>query len=266
MTNSDGRTSTRPQLHLVNQSRPRTGEAALAPNSDRGNQEVAGASTPAAALDLRADENVLLERARGRDVLAFELLMRRNNQRVYRVVRSIIKEASEIEDVMQQAYLQAFTHLDQYSGAAQWSTWLCRIAINEAKGRLRQQKRFLPIEGVSEEAEVQDPSRTDTMNPEQTLAGRELSEMVENAIDELPDLYRTVLMMREVEGMSTNEVAQVLDVEPDVVKTRLHRARAALRCNVEDRIGEGMKSAYEFGNERCDRVVAGVLARLELSR
>jgi len=206
-------------------------------------------------------DEVLVERARARDAAAFELLMRRHNQRVYRVVRSVLRDSSEIEDVIQQAYVQAFLHLDQFEGDARWSTWVCRIAVNEALARLRQRGRFVSIEALSEGA-MANVSKVSTDDPERATAGRELGRMVEQAIDELPDIYRSVLIMREVEGMSTGEAAAVLDVEPEVIKTRLHRARAALRDAMEDRVGEQMKSTYTFGNERCDRVVAAVLARL----
>jgi RNA polymerase sigma-70 factor (ECF subfamily) len=206
----------------------------------------------------------LVERARAGDTAVFELLMRRHNQRVYRVVRSVLRDTDDIEDVIQQAYVQAFLHLDQFGGEARWSTWLCRIAINEALARLRQRGRFVSIEAVSEEA-MANLSKVSSGDPERSAAGRELGQLVERAIDELPEIYRAVLILREVEGMNTDEAAHVLDVQPDVIKTRLHRARAALRDAIEERIGEQMKSAYTFGNERCDRVVAAVLARLNLS-
>jgi RNA polymerase sigma-70 factor (ECF subfamily) len=203
----------------------------------------------------------LVEQSRSGEAFAFELLMRRNNQRVYRIVRSILRDPVEIEDAMQQAYVSAFAHLDQFEGAAKWSTWLCRIAFNEALARLRQHGRFVSIDGISEDAIVQSwkPHRPD---PERTAADHELAGVVEQAIDQLPDIYRTVLIMRQVEGMTTAETAALLEVEDDVVKTRLHRARAALRAVVEERIGDRLEEAYSFGNERCDRVVAGVLARL----
>ena len=208
-------------------------------------------------------DELLVARARARDGAAFELLMRRHNQRVYRVVRSVLRDSAEIEDVIQQAYVQAFLHLDQFGGDARWSTWVCRIAINEALARLRQRGRFVSIEALSEDA-MANVSKVPGDDPERATAGREFGRMVEQAIDELPDIYRSVLIMREVEGMSTSEAAAVLDVEPEVIKTRLHRARAALRDAIEDRVGEQMKGTYTFGNERCDRVVAAVLARLQL--
>jgi RNA polymerase sigma-70 factor (ECF subfamily) len=129
---------------------------------------------------------------------------------------------------------------------------------------LRQRGRFVSIDAASEEA-MADFSRGPAGDPERTAAGREFGHLVEQAIDGLPDIYRSVLILREVEGMSTEETASVLDVEVDVVKTRLHRARASLREAIEDRVGEQMKNAYTFGNERCDRVVAAVLAQLNLA-
>ena len=218
-----------------------------------------------AAVDAaRADDTdeQLVVRARAHDRAAFELLMRRHNQRIYRVVRSILRGADEIEDVIQQAYLQAFTHLDQFGGNARWSTWVCRIAINEALARIRQRGRFVSIDAASEEA-MADFSKGPNSDPERAAAGREFGHLVERAIDELPDIYRSVLILREVEGMTTEETAGVLDVEVDVVKTRLHRARAALRASLENRVGEQMQNAFTFGYERCDRVVAAVLAKLD---
>jgi len=221
------------------------------------------ARTADAPADLDDSDEDLVDRARAHDRAAFELLMRRHNQRIYRVVRSVLRDPDEIEDVIQQAYLQAFLHLDQFGGNARWSTWVCRIAINEALARLRHSGRFVSIDGASEES-MTDWVRFSGADPERAAAGRELSGMVEQAIDGLPEIYRTVLIMREVEGMSTLETAAVLDVEADVVKTRLHRARASLREAIEERLGGQMKNAYTFGNERCDRVVAAVLTRLNL--
>jgi RNA polymerase sigma-70 factor, ECF subfamily len=221
------------------------------------------AAGPVAFGSAEDTDEALVNRARAGDSAAFELLMRRHNQRVFRVVRSVLRDTDDIEDVIQQAYVQAFLHLDQFGGNARWSTWLCRIAINEALARLRQRGRFVSIEAVSEEA-MANLSRGSSGDPERAASGREFGKMVEQAIDELPEIYRAVLIMREVEGMTTEETASVLDVQTDVIKTRLHRARASLRDAIEDRIGEQMQNSYTFGNERCDRVVAAVLARLNL--
>jgi RNA polymerase sigma-70 factor (ECF subfamily) len=204
----------------------------------------------------------LVDLARTGDAAAFELLMRRHNQRVYRVVRGVLRDDADVEDVMQQAYLAAFAHLDQFAGAAQWSTWLCRIAINEAIARNRQRNRFTGSDELEEA--VTDLWQKTGADPERLAAGRELRHLVEHEIDRLPEGLRTVLIMREIEGMTTAETAAVLQVAEDVVKTRLHRARTKLRERMEQRMGEQLGEAFAFGNERCDRVVAAVLAQLGL--
>jgi len=214
-------------------------------------------------MDAVADDEALVARARAHDATAFELLMRRHNQRVYRVVRALLRDGPEIDDVIQQAYLNAFQHLDQFTGEAAWSTWVCRIAINEALARLRQGGRFISMDSAEEDG-MANPSKAPEADPERAAAGREFGRLVEHAIDELPQMYRTVLIMREIEGMSVGETAAALEVEEGVVKTRLHRARAALRSAIEGRVGDQMKNAYTFGNARCDAVVAAVLARLNL--
>jgi RNA polymerase sigma-70 factor, ECF subfamily len=220
-------------------------------------------SPPSRTVEVSDEE--LIDRARLDDSMAFELLMRRHNQRLYRVVRSVLREPAEIEDVIQQAYLSAFQHLDQFQGAARWSTWLCRIAMNEALARVRQRRRFVSMDVDSDERTAS-MSRDGMRDPESSAVGREVGELIEQAIDKMPSLYRSVLLMRGIEGMTTAETAAVLEVEPEVVKTRLHRARATLRSIIEDELGERMKNAYSFGNERCDRVVAAVLAQLSLRR
>jgi RNA polymerase sigma-70 factor (ECF subfamily) len=210
--------------------------------------------------DAERTDEALVARARARDRAAFELLMRRYNRRVYRVVRSVLHDPVEIEDVMQQAYLAAFVHLEQFEGAARWSTWVCRIAFNEALARLRQRGRFVSIDIVSDDA-MADISKS-AIDPERIAAGKELGQLLEQAIERLPEIYRAVLVLREIEGMSISESAEVLGVDPNVVKTRLSRAKSALHTALEKRVGEQMKLAYSFGDERCDRVVAAVHERL----
>lgn len=206
-----------------------------------------------------ADEE-LVERARQGDRLAFELLMRRNNRRVYRAVRTVLRDAADVEEVMQQSYVLAFSHLDQFQGTARWSTWLCRIAFNEALARLRQRGRFVSMDAA--DGQSPDTWRSTAPDPERQARTRELGRFVEEAVDGLPDIYRSVLIFREIEGLSTAETAAILDVEENVVKTRLHRARGLLRDLIEKRVGEQVDGAYAFDARRCDRVVAAVLARL----
>ncbi len=191
----------------------------------------------------------------------FELLMRRYNERVYRAARSIMRNEQEAEDVMQQAYVNAFTHLRQFNGSAQFPTWLTRIAINEALARVRRQGRYETFNDDLSNMEPFMPG-TPTPSPERQAFAGELRGLLEWAIDALPDGMREVFVLREVEGLNTNEVAECLGVSADVVKTRLSRGRAALRRMLMERTGATAPEAFRFYRPRCDRVVAGVLARI----
>jgi RNA polymerase sigma-70 factor, ECF subfamily len=191
----------------------------------------------------------------------FELLMRRYNERAYRAARSIVRDEQEAEDVMQQAYVNAFTHLRQFNGSAQFSTWLTRIAINEALARVRRRGRY---EAFDDDLSNVEPfmSSNPAQNPERQAFAGELRGLLESAIDALPDGMREVFVLREVEGLSTSEVAACLDVSEDVVKTRLSRGRAALRRLLMERTGATAAEAFRFYRPRCDRVVGHVLARI----
>jgi RNA polymerase sigma-70 factor (ECF subfamily) len=191
----------------------------------------------------------------------FELLMRRYNERIYRAARSIVRDEQEAEDVMQQAYVNAFTHLRQFNGSAQFSTWLTRIAINEALARVRRRGRY---EAFDDDLSNVEPfmSTNPIQNPERQAFVGELRGLLEWAIDTLPDGMREVFVLRDVEGLSTAEVAESLDVSEDVVKTRLSRGRAALRRALLDRTGASAPEAFRFYRPRCDRVVQQVLARI----
>ena len=191
----------------------------------------------------------------------FELLMRRYNERVYRAARSIVRDDGEAEDVMQQAYLNAFTHLRQFNSSARFSTWLTRIAINESLARLRRQRRY---EAFDDELSNVEPfmSRNASDDPERQASVRELRTVLEQAIDRLPNGMREVFVLRDVEGLNTSEVAQCLGVSVDVVKTRLSRGRAALKRVLVERTGAPAPDAFRFYRPRCDRVVAHVLMRV----
>ena len=191
----------------------------------------------------------------------FELLMRRYNERVYRAARAIVRDELETEDVMQQAYVNAFTHLRQFNGSAQFSTWLTRIAINESLARVRRQGRYEAFDDELSHVESF-MSRSPSENPERQAFTSELRELLESAIDTLPDGMREVFVLRDVEGLSTLEVAECLGVTEDVVKTRLSRGRAALRRVILERTGATTPEAFRFYRPRCDRVVAAVLARI----
>lgn len=210
-----------------------------------------------------SDEDIVARVLHGQTAL-FELLMRRHNQRVYRAARAILRDDREAEDVMQQAYVNAYAHLRQFDGRAQFSTWLIRIAVHEAIARARKRGRYEPLENASG-VEMFMPTSS-APDPERQAFGRELGALLESAVDALADGYREVFMLREVDGMSTAETAAVLDLSEDVVKTRLSRARAALRRDLLDRAGATASSAFTFGQARCDRVVAGVFERIGQNR
>jgi len=195
------------------------------------------------------------------DTALFEILMRRHNQSVYRAVRAVLKADEEVEDVMQQAYLNAFAHLGQFADRAQFSTWLIRIAVNEALARLRKRQSTSWFQGGGDEMAALRVEST-TPNPEQQASATQMREVVEAELSDLPATYRTVLVLRDVEGMSTSEAASCLDVSEDVIKTRLSRARAMLRDGLARRAGMTLESIYPFGNSRCDRVVDAVMAQI----
>ena len=221
---------------------------------------ILSASAPPAA---ERDEDVVRLVLAGNTAM-FELLMRRYNERVYRAARAILRDDGEAEDVMQQAYVNAFTHLRQFNGDARFSTWLLRIAVNEALARARRRGRYEPYD-EGEAAVDTGISRGVTPDPERQAFNTELRAILERAIDTLPDGMREVFVLREVEGLSTAETADALAVSEDVVKTRLSRGRAALRRVLFERTGANAPEAFRFERPRCDRVVTAVLARITAS-
>jgi RNA polymerase sigma-70 factor, ECF subfamily len=205
-------------------------------------------------------DNEIIRRVIAGEPSLFELIMRRHNQRIYRTVRSIVRDESDAEDVMQQAYINAYVHLGQFEERASFSTWLTRIAINEAFARVR--PRPLRIADDLDDRAMEQIRSTD-LDPEQQLASAELRALVETEIAALPESYRVVLMLREIEGLDTREVAECIGVSEDVVKTRLYRAREILRENVYRRAGMTFESLFTFGHSRCDRMVANVMESLQ---
>jgi RNA polymerase sigma-70 factor (ECF subfamily) len=197
----------------------------------------------------------IVQRVQAGETALFEVLMRRHNQRVYRVARAVLKDEVEAEDVMQQAYINAYLHLGQFEQRAQFSTWLTRITVREALARRR---RSRPEETV----DTFDRTQADQPDPEHQAYAGEIGRLIERAVDALPEGYRLVFMLRDVDGLSTLETAETLDLGEEAVKTRLHRARAMVRRTIRDELGGATPSAFQFAAPRCDRVVAGVLARL----
>ena len=204
------------------------------------------------------DEQVVRHVLTGQTAL-FEILMRRHNERLYRVARAIVRDDGEAEDVMQQAYVNAYANLRQFAGKARFSTWLTRIAVNESLARARRRGKY---ELYDDDLSNVEPFMADEshLDPEREVFSGELRALLEWAIDRLPDGAREVFVLREVEGLSTAEVADGLGVSEDVVKTRLSRAKAALRRTVMERTGATAPEVFRFYRPRCDRVVARVLA------
>ena len=222
-------------------------------------------AAPTAALP---DEEIV-RRVRAGDSAVFEILMRRHNQRVYRVVRAVVKDEADVEDVMQQAYINAFTHLYQFEDRSQFSTWLIRIALHEAFGRRRKTHRADTTTAQNpsdvrhdDRGELMDTVKSPEADPERQAYATELHRVLEAAVDTLPETYRTVFMLRDIEGLSTSETAQGLGLGDEAVKTRLHRARVMIRRAVTVRIGEVAAGTFQFHAPRCDRVVSAVLARV----
>lgn len=214
----------------------------------------------------QTDEQVVAGILAGRRDL-FEVVIRRYNQRLYRVVRGVLRaDEGEIEDVMQQAYVNAFLHLDQFAGRASFSTWLTKIALYEALSRARKLGRAVSLDEAVENGveDIVERMHVDTPDPERQALTGELREALEGAIEQLPPTYRSVFMMREVEGLSTAESAEILGVREEVVKTRLHRARGILREELFNRVGASSSAAFTFHASRCDRIVERVFAALQI--
>jgi len=218
---------------------------------------------PASAVD----DAELVGRIARHDQAAFEVLMRRHNGRLFRVARAILKDDAEAEEALQDAYLDAFRHIGDFRGGARLSTWLTRIVINQALMRLRKHKRArivvpfgdrLATEPDQAEADVADER---SESPPGATLRAEIRRALERRIDELPTAFRTVFVMREVEDMTVDETAECLSIPAATVRTRLFRARALLREALARDMDMATVDVFSFAGERCDRIVAGVLAR-----
>jgi RNA polymerase sigma-70 factor, ECF subfamily len=208
-----------------------------------------------------SDEEVV-KRVLSGDTALYEVVMRRYNTRLYRVARSILRNDGEAEDVMQEAYVRAFQHLGQFSGRAKFSTWLTRIAVHEALARAHKAKRFEDWDDMNENQQNEIGATPLRSNPESETASVEMSKILEQAIENLPEMYRAVVMMRDVEDMSTAETAECLSLTEENVKIRLHRAHGMLRKALYATARISAANAFPFHAPRCDRVVASVFARL----
>jgi RNA polymerase sigma-70 factor (ECF subfamily) len=206
-----------------------------------------------------ADEEVVARVCAGETAL-FEILMRRYNQRLFRVARGVVRNDAEAEDVVQQAYVSAYTHLAQFGGQAQFPTWLTRIALHEAFACNRRRGRRGEID--IEEHDHMKALVSDSRSPEDHASGRELTSILEAAVDQLAEPYRIVFMMREVQQLSVAETATCLQLSEENVKVRLHRAKAMLREGLYTRMTDASGEAFAFLGARCDRIVERVLAQL----
>lgn len=204
-------------------------------------------------------DSEVVQRVLTGETALFELLMRRYNQRVYRSVRAIVRDEHESEEVMQQAWVNAFEHLRKFEHRSSFATWLTRIAINQSLARVNP-RGLRAHTAAGEDAMIDIPSGEP--DPERQAAATQMRHLLEGEIAALPASHRTVLMLREVEGLSTAETAAILEVSEDVVKTRLHRARETLRDNLFRRAGGTFESLFTFGQSRCDRIVDVVLEQI----
>lgn len=212
-------------------------------------------------------EAELIDRIAHGDHAAFEAVMRRYNGKLFRVARAIVRDDAEAEDALQDAYLEAFRHTAEFRGGSQFATWLTRIVINQSLMRLRKQKRERVVVPFRERGRIEDsPVDTEVADhsaepPTTAILRAEIRRLVERRIDELPVAFRTVFVMRDVEDMTVQETADCLSIPAATVRTRLFRARALLREALARDMDPATIDVFGFAGERCDRIVAAVLAR-----
>jgi RNA polymerase sigma-70 factor, ECF subfamily len=216
------------------------------------------------------DDAELVRLARRRNGDAFRIIMQRHNQRLYRVARSVVQDDSEAEDVVQEAYVRAFGSLGQFRGDASLATWLTRISLNEALGRLRRQRPMVDLEVLDAEPSggsqiIPFPLMPAAVDLERAAAQRQIRHLIEGAIDSLPEIFRVVFVMRDVEDLSIEETADFLGLPPATVKTRLHRARRQLRQALDEQLASTLTEAFPFDGKRCRQMADKVLERLLLS-
>ena len=220
------------------------------------------------ALDYEALTDIeLARRIAQRDTLAVRVVTRRNNQRLYRTAWSVLKDRADAEDAVQDGYLKAFAAIDKFSGASSLSTWLTRIVLNEALGQRRSAQRKLNQLGTQSVALIDDyrenlmGGSAASSSPEADAARGQVARLLEQAIADLPEAFRLVFMLREVEGLSVEETADALHIAPPTVKTRLLRARRRLQTALAPTLQDALRDAFPFAGEACETLTARVLAR-----
>ncbi|GFE80059.1 RNA polymerase sigma factor [Steroidobacter agaridevorans] len=216
-------------------------------------------------LPTEEDDLSMARRIAGGDHVAFERLMRRYNRRLYRLARAVLKDPAEADDVLQDAYLSAYQSLRQFRGDAALSTWLSRLVLNECSGRLRRQHRrqnVIPMVSSTNRPDVDTVAAQDSERPDQATGRAQIRDLLEHKLDELPEPFRLVFVMRSVEELSVQDTAQILGIPEDTVRSRHFRARSLLRESLAQEIDLAERDLFEFGGEHCDGVIARVFARL----
>jgi RNA polymerase sigma-70 factor (ECF subfamily) len=224
----------------------------------------------ATARSETASDAELVALARRGAAAAFRAIMERNNRRLYRVARGVLKNDADAEEVVQETYLRAFAHLDSYAGSSALSTWLTSIALNEALGRLRRRRTMIDIDDIAATGQDDTTARVipfplaqpATSDPEHSAARTEIQRLLERAIDDLPDVFRTTFVLRFVEQMSVEETAACLGVPEETVKTRVHRAKRRLRQALGAQLASTLADTFPFAGARCARISDTVLRRL----
>jgi RNA polymerase sigma-70 factor, ECF subfamily len=217
------------------------------------------------------DDGQLVELAKSGNAAVFRTIMQRHNRRLYRVARGILGYDADTEDVVQETYVRAFENLTLFRGESKLATWLTRIAINQALGRKRKrrpQSDLSTLDMLDEQGEVRAlifPGASANSDPETETSRTEIRCLLERAVDNLPEAFRVVFVMREIEQMNVEETSSQLQIPPETVKTRLHRARRLLRESLQERLGSTLQDTYAFDGERCGRTTEAVLGRMAIA-
>jgi RNA polymerase sigma-70 factor (ECF subfamily) len=211
------------------------------------------------------DEREVVRRIVAGDRSAFEWLMRQHNRRLYRLARATLRDGTEAEDALQAAYLSAYRSIARFRGDATLFTWLSRLVLNECYGRLRQAARrqnVIPMVDANTHVDIDAMTAQDSDSPDKAVARAELRALLERKLDELPEVFRVVFVLRSVEELSVEETAQCLDIPEATVRSRHFRAKSLLRESLAHDIDLAERDVFEFGGAHCDRVVANVLSRV----
>ena len=220
----------------------------------------------AGRVETEPAESELVRLAQARQPDAIRIIIKRYNQRLYRLARAILRNDSDAEEALQEAYLHAFAAMENFRGEATLATWLSRITVNEALGQLRRRRRRRKLNAAlttpQQASIIPFPVAISMDDPERSTAQRQILELVEQASDNLPEAYRVVFVARVIEGLSVEETADALDLKPATVKTRLYRARALIRQDLEARLGPLLLEAFPFAGRRCERLTQSVMAKL----